>query len=162
MNRKTLLASLPASEIPSPPPSPKDQLNKSLWPALAALLTRSFLSKTRDEWSSIFLSTDSCVAPVLNRHEVDSRGRGPGEPGRVLEGGDEEVGEGGIPAAAPKLGRTPARKVEEAYGDGGVFMEAGRDTRAVLREAGITTSVYEGLLKDGVIEAIEEESRAKL
>lgn len=138
-------------------------MDKSTWPALEKFIKTSFLSKTRSEWSSIFLSTDSCVAPVLNRHEVDSRGLGPGEPGLSLLDGDDEVGEGGIPCAAPKLGRTPARRVEEAYGDGqGVFLEAGRDTLSVLSEAGIKNEIVRGLLDDGVVESSEEDVKAKL
>lgn len=61
------------------------------------------------------------------------------------------------------MGRTPARRVEEAYKDGeGVFMEAGRDTLSVLAEAGITHEAVRGLLDDGVVESSEEDVKAKL
>ncbi|MBM9459879.1 CoA transferase [Nocardioides sp. zg-536] len=37
---------------------------------LRALLTETFKTKTRDEWSAIFAGTDACVAPILRMSEA--------------------------------------------------------------------------------------------
>jgi len=47
-----------------------NQFDSSLWPNLTDRLTGVFSSKSREEWSEIFLGTDACVAPVLNPEEA--------------------------------------------------------------------------------------------
>ena len=46
------------------------QNQPALWPVLTDRLTGIFISKTRVDWSDIFLGTDACVAPVLNPDEA--------------------------------------------------------------------------------------------
>lgn len=46
------------------------QFNKTLWPMLGDRLTGIFASKTRDEWTELFLGTDACVAPVLTPEQA--------------------------------------------------------------------------------------------
>lgn len=52
------------------PASLPGQNDKSAWPELRKVFTETFLSKTRDEWSAIFLGTDACVSPVLTFAEA--------------------------------------------------------------------------------------------
>jgi alpha-methylacyl-CoA racemase len=158
---KTLLSSLNPSLIPSPPPSPYDQMDRSTWPALASFLAIAFLSKTRNEWTSIFISTDSCCVPVLNKNEVDANGVGFDEPGVMLTE-EEREGDGGVPVAAPRLMKTPARG-GEAYEVGRCFfLTPGKDTREVLKEAGLEEDVVR-LVRENVIGiADEEDVKAKL
>lgn len=40
------------------------------WPALHALFAGQFATRTRDEWSAVFASTDACVTPVLDVDEA--------------------------------------------------------------------------------------------
>lgn len=46
------------------------QFDRAMWPVLSDRLSEIFASRTRDEWASIFLGTDACVAPVLNPDEA--------------------------------------------------------------------------------------------
>ncbi|MFC6688819.1 CaiB/BaiF CoA transferase family protein [Jhaorihella thermophila] len=48
------------------------QFDRDLWPALTDRLAALFATKTRDEWTEIFLGTDACVAPVLTPEEAAS------------------------------------------------------------------------------------------
>ena len=50
----------------------RDQENKSKWDQLTKEFSEKFLTKTRQEWESIFFETDACVEPVLNFTEVES------------------------------------------------------------------------------------------
>ncbi|BGO92740.1 hypothetical protein NBRC10512_007858 [Rhodotorula toruloides] len=149
-----LIKNVPPSLLPSPHPTASTQLDRSTWPSLVSFFTAGFRTKTRDEWSRIFLGTDACCVPVLNRQEVDSEGRGPDEPDRQL--GEEEAEDGGgLPTPTPRLSRTPARagEAEEA------FLEPGRDTVEILQAAGLGAKV-EKLVKAGAVGA--GESRSKL
>ncbi len=40
------------------------------WPALRALLSETFATRTRDDWGSLFAGTDACVTPVLDVDEA--------------------------------------------------------------------------------------------
>lgn len=159
IDRNILLGALPPSLVPSPPPSAADQQNRETWPALEAFFTTAFASQSRTFWSALFLNTDACCVPVLNPSEVDSHGRGPGEPNVKIS--DIEEGDGGVPGAAPRLGRTPAGGAEAYEEEGeGFFLTPGAHTREVLREAGLGEKV-EKMLKEGAVES-SEEIKAKL
>lgn len=140
-----------------PPPSSSDQLERSTWPALKTYFTTAFLTKTRQEWTDIFLGTESCCVPVLSKEEVDSAGRGRNEPGVDMSPQEEESG--GVPCAAPRLVRTPAK--EEKAGHEAVFLEPGRDTRAVLEEAGLGSD-FAALSQAGAISQGDEPVKSKL
>lgn len=47
-----------------------EQYDRSRWPELRERLTRTFASRTRDEWASTFEGTDACVSPVLTFGEA--------------------------------------------------------------------------------------------
>ncbi|KPV74298.1 uncharacterized protein RHOBADRAFT_54141 [Rhodotorula graminis WP1] len=136
-----------------PHPSPDTQYDRSTWPDLVAFFTAGFAEKTRDEWASLFLNTDACCVPVLERHEVDAQGRGPGEPGRALD--DETAADGGgVPAPAPRLVRTPAT----AGASDGPFLEPGRDTVEVLEAAGLGGKVR-ALIEAGAVSASDPKAK---
>ena len=40
------------------------------WPAIRARFTALFVTRTRDEWASVFAGTDACVTPVLTFAEA--------------------------------------------------------------------------------------------
>jgi alpha-methylacyl-CoA racemase len=46
------------------------QMDRSQWPAMKDRFAAIFAQKTRDEWTSIFADTDSCVTPVLSPREA--------------------------------------------------------------------------------------------
>lgn len=141
-----------ASELPTPP-SPDTQYDRAAWPDLTAFFTAGFALKTRDEWARIFLHTDACCVPVLERHEVDAQGRGPGEPGRELDT-DEAADGGGIPDPAPRLVRTPA----SAGAAMGPFLEPGRDSVELLEAAGLGAEV-KALVAAGAVSAAEVKAK---
>ncbi|WP_419906130.1 CaiB/BaiF CoA transferase family protein [Hoeflea sp.] len=46
------------------------QYNRSHWDELRALLSKTFLTRSRDEWAEVFAKTDACVTPVLTPQEA--------------------------------------------------------------------------------------------
>ncbi|GAM23753.1 hypothetical protein SAMD00019534_069280, partial [Acytostelium subglobosum LB1] len=49
-----------------------EQNDQAEWPRMKKLLQEIFMTKTRDEWESVFFGTDACVAPVLELEELPS------------------------------------------------------------------------------------------
>jgi len=49
-----------------------DQHDESEWPSMIKLFQEIFLNKTRDEWESVFINSDACVAPVLELEELNT------------------------------------------------------------------------------------------
>jgi alpha-methylacyl-CoA racemase len=138
----TLSSALQSSSSNLEMPHPKDQYDRTTWPALRQFLEAAFKTKTRDEWASIFIGTDSCVAPVLVPSEVGEEGDETGE-GRGKEGG--------APEPTPRLVRTPAKSVKGVYdGEGkGYWKAPGEDTRDILVGAGFTGPELERLIQEG-------------
>ena len=79
-----------------------DQNDQGRWPELRQRLTERFLTRTRDEWATIFEGADACVAPVL------TMGEAPSHPHHVARGTFAEVNGVIQPAPAPRFSRTPA------------------------------------------------------
>lgn len=94
---------------------------------------------------------------MLEKHEVDAHGVGPFEPGRSLTEKEEKAKDGGIPAPAPTLSRTPAG-TSTPSGEFELLL-AGADTRAVLDEAGLGKEEAESLLLKGVVSTSDVKSR---
>lgn len=86
---------LDAAELPA-------QNDFSAWPELQKLFTEKFLSKTRDEWSLIFVGTDACVSPVLTWAEAS------GNEHIAARGSLVELDGVTQHAPAPRFSRTPA------------------------------------------------------
>ena len=144
-----MLKSVPQSLIPSPVPTASTRLDIDTWPELRTFFEAAFRHRTRDDWTSIYIGTDACCVPVLTPVEVDSEGLSSIEPGNTV---DEE---GSTPVPTPRLSRTPARSVKE-WQEGETFIiSPGRDTRDVMKEAGLGDEV-EALVKEGVMGASKE------
>ncbi len=108
------------------------------WADMRALFADLFMTKTRDEWMSIFEDKDACVAPVLELDEVNSH---PHNFERNLLTHADGILQ---PSPAPRLSRTPGRvgKMESSKGFG---------TRKILREIGYSDDEIEGFLKHNLI-----------
>jgi len=104
--------------------------------ALRALLTGTFRSRTRDEWTAVFEGSDACVAPVLSYAEAREHPH--------LRARGTYVESHGVvqPAPAPRFSRTP-----------GVLdrppPEPGQHTREALADWGVTG--VDGLFASGAV-----------
>src|SRR4051812_2648930 len=69
---------------------------------LRTLLTETFRTRTRDEWTAVFAGSDACVAPVLSYTEAREHPH--------LQARGTYVESHGVvqPAPAPRFSRTPA------------------------------------------------------
>jgi alpha-methylacyl-CoA racemase len=108
------------------------------WPEMKVLFADLFMTKTRDEWMSIFEGQDACVTPVLELDEVNSH---PHNFDRKLLVQVDGVLQ---PSPAPRLSRTPAQigKLESSRG---------ASTRKILKEIGYSRDEIENLLKSNFI-----------
>ncbi|SHT90897.1 fatty-acid-CoA racemase Far [Mycobacteroides abscessus subsp. abscessus] len=52
------------------PESVPFQLDKARYPEMRKMFDDAFKTKTRDEWTEIFIGTDACVSPVLTWGEA--------------------------------------------------------------------------------------------
>lgn len=78
------------------------QHDRSGWPKLRERFAAVFRTKTRDEWTEIFVPSDACVAPVLSLREA------PDHP-HLAARGTFTVRDGvRQPAPAPRFSATPA------------------------------------------------------
>jgi alpha-methylacyl-CoA racemase len=94
------------------------------WPQLRERFAAAFKSKTRAEWTEIFLPGDACVAPVLSLLEAQAH---PYNTAReVFAPGADGLPQ---PAPAPRFSRTPGAI-------GGPPATGGAHTREVLAELG--------------------------
>ncbi|MEI6643221.1 MAG: CaiB/BaiF CoA-transferase family protein [Novosphingobium sp.] len=78
------------------------QNDKARWPRLKKKLEEVFRTRTRDEWTAIFVGTDACFAPVLSLDEAYAH------PHNVARGTFSEIEGVRQPSPAPRLSRTPA------------------------------------------------------
>ena len=87
------------------------QNDRSSWPEMKKLLTEKFLSKTRDEWSAVFLGTDACVSPVLTFAEAPENAHIAARGSLIdLDGVTQH-------APAPRFSRTPADRPAPPAGE---------------------------------------------
>jgi alpha-methylacyl-CoA racemase len=105
-------------------PAAWPQHDRTVWPDQRKALAELFRTRTRAEWEAVFEGSDACVGPVLRLDEA------PDHPHIRARGTYVDVD--GVPqaAAAPRFSRTP--------GAAGRVVEAGRDTDAVLADAGLS------------------------
>lgn len=116
---------------------PVDQNDRARWPDLRTRLVELFKTRTRQEWSALLEGTDACFAPVLSLAEA------PRHPHNVARGTFIEM-EGLVqPAPAPRFSRTP--------GEASPPPRAGRDTDAVLLEAGLQPGEIGILRESGAV-----------
>ncbi len=113
---RALLAGLDLQDVVAP----AAQLDRAGWPDVGRQFAKRFATRTRDDWAARFAGTDACVTPVLGWSEALEH------PQAAALG----LFEGGLPRTAPRFSATPCAAPAEA-------VEAGADTRAVLREIGL-------------------------
>ena len=120
------------------PTSLPGQMDMSQWPAMKERFAEVIKTKTRDEWATIFETSDACVAPVLDLHEAVD------DPHMVARGTFVEVDGFKQPAPAPRFSRTPAAvPVAPAH--------PGEHTRSVLASMGLSEDQIEALFQSGAV-----------
>lgn len=102
-----------------------DRSDPDSWPTLRKQIAEVFSTRTRDEWTETFSSTDACVAPVLSLTEA------PHHPHLAERGTFVEVNGVVQPAPAPRFSRTPAAVQMNPSAPG-------THTREVLEQWGIS------------------------
>jgi alpha-methylacyl-CoA racemase len=109
----------------------------SMWPQLREAIAKAFTSRTRDEWTAVFESSDACVAPVLSLAESAHHPH--------MAARDTFIDVDGVtqPAPAPRFSRSVAPTPTPPPA-------IGADTVDVLRDWGIADT--ERLIADGVVE----------
>jgi alpha-methylacyl-CoA racemase len=48
--------------------------DRRIWPGMRGLFTKTFKSKSRDEWEAVFDGTDACCTPVFEHAELEKAG----------------------------------------------------------------------------------------
>jgi len=119
------VADLPADKF-------ADQMDKSRWPELSAIIADTIKRKTRDEWCELMEGSDICFAPVLDLIEAQSH------PHNVERNTYVDIGGMKQPAPAPRFSRTEAR-IEFAA------KPYGKDTGALLQEIGYSAEQIDQL-----------------
>ncbi|MGP4023260.1 CaiB/BaiF CoA transferase family protein [Actinomadura sp. 3N407] len=112
------------------------QHDRSGWPALRDRFAAVFRTRTRDEWTEVFVPSDACVAPVLSMTEAAEH------PYNTARDVFPELAGHPQPAPAPRFSRT-------APETDGVPALPGGQTRAVLDDLGFDDT--ETLLKEGAV-----------
>jgi alpha-methylacyl-CoA racemase len=95
-----------------------DRSDPRNWPALRALLTERFKTRTRDEWAAAFAGTDACVEPVLSLTEAAADPHLTARQTYLTPDGVTQ------PAPSPRFSRTPARLSTPAPAPGQHTIEA--------------------------------------
>ncbi len=123
------LAGLDGEDLPH-------QHDRAGWPVLRERFAAVFKTKTRDEWTEIFVPSDACVAPVLSLTEAAEH------PYNTSRGVFPDLAGHRQPAPAPRFSRTAAET-------DGVPALPGGQTRAILDDLGFDDA--ETLLKEGAV-----------
>lgn len=131
---ETFLSLAGLSEEPLP-----DQWDRDGWPILRARFGEVLRQRTRDEWAAIFADSDACVAPVLTVEEAAAH------PHLAARGTFIQTDGHVQPSPAPRFSRTAARRPVP-------LCTAGRHTREVLQELGVTGVEVEALEAGHVVE----------
>lgn len=119
----------------------KPQMNPTMWAELSKELTVVFKTKTRAEWCAIMEGTDICFAPVLSMAEA------PEHPHNKARSTFLEIDGVTQPAPAPRFSRTEPKIP-------GSPQAPGADTRAILKQQGLTATDVEALIDQGVVSAV--------
>jgi alpha-methylacyl-CoA racemase len=115
------------------------QMDQSLWPSNKDKVAAAFKTKTRDEWTEIFVGRDACVFPVLDLVEARTHPFNAQRSTHVRGANDILQ-----PAPAPRFSRTSVTSVPDAP-------EPGADTRAVLKDAGYSDADIDKLADAGAV-----------
>jgi alpha-methylacyl-CoA racemase len=112
------------------------QHDRGGWPVLRERFAAVFRTRTRDEWTEVFVPSDACVAPVLSMTEAAEH------PYNTARGVFPELAGHRQPAPAPRFSRTPGET-------DGVPALPGGHTRAILADLGFDDA--DTLLKEGAV-----------
>jgi alpha-methylacyl-CoA racemase len=85
------------------PTAMPDRHDPANWPAVREILTATFATRTRDEWTALAEGTDACLTPVLSPWEAADHPHNAARETFVQVGGVTQ------PAPAPRFDRTPHR-----------------------------------------------------
>lgn len=102
----------------------REQNNRNTWATTKSIITSAFLTRTQQEWTTVFVGTDACVSPVLSMVEAL-------EHPHVRQRGSV-VRENGLvqPKPAPRFSGTAPTVPSSPPA-------AGRDTQEALRRWGV-------------------------
>ncbi|KAG7451105.1 CoA-transferase family III [Guyanagaster necrorhizus] len=112
-------------------PTTEIQHNREEWPKLKHFLEQGFLSETRQYWTARFHGTDACTVPVLTLYEA----------GKLDASGSL------IPQPHPRVA-----SLEQKPSLNGDILTPGKHSSDILREMGVSDSMWQQLLLDGAIE----------
>lgn len=114
-------------------PSADSQLNRKEWPILKQFLEEGFLSETRQYWTTKFQGTDACTVPVLTLEEA----------------GELDASGSLIPQPHPRLA---SLEHKPSFRSTVWVLMPGEHTGSILREMGVSESMWRQLLLEGAIE----------
>ncbi len=115
-----------------------DQYDRESWPALRALLTEAFLTRTVAEWTERFADRDACVWPVLSMDEA------PSHPFNAARKVFTDVSGAPQPSPAPRFSRTQNAQPRPAP-------IPGTDTDSVLTGIGFDPNRIAELRSSGAV-----------
>ena len=110
------------------------QADVARWPLLREQLAATFLTKTRDEWATVFEGRPACVTPVLRLDEAAAH------PHLAARGTVVEVEGVAQPAPAPRFSRTAA-----------AVPPAASDDETAWQDWGFSLDEVSELVADGVV-----------
>jgi alpha-methylacyl-CoA racemase len=116
------------------------------WPEMRALFERTFATRTRDEWATLFDGVDACVAPVL------SAGEAPSHPHVAARETLVDIDGLVQPAPGPRFSRTPGAIARPPR-------LPGEDSRETLLDWGFDADEIEKLFADAVIAQPDDPER---
>ena len=110
---------------------PMQQHDRARWPEMREIFSKTFKTKTREEWCRVFEGSDACFAPVLGWSEARQH------PQSLARKSFTTVATVAQPAPAPRFSRTPGavRGAPPERGAGGAqaLAEWGFDAAALKR-----------------------------
>ncbi|OGA60632.1 MAG: carnitine dehydratase [Betaproteobacteria bacterium RIFCSPLOWO2_12_FULL_65_14] len=110
---------------------PMQQHDRARWPEMREIFSKTFKTKTREEWCRVFEGSDACFAPVLGWSEARQH------PQSLARKSFTTVANVAQPAPAPRFSRTPGavRGAPPERGAGGAqaLAEWGFDAAALKR-----------------------------
>ena len=119
---------LDASTLPA-------QFERTQWPAMKERFAAIFASRTRDEWTEVFVDVDACVTPVLSPREAAAHPYNTARAVFDLEGAVQ-------PSPAPRFSKTPGsvqrppRRPGSGTREGLAEWGIDEERQAALRRAG--------------------------
>lgn len=114
------------------------QNDKSQWPKLHTLFSKTIAQKTRDEWAAVFEGTDACVAPVLDFTEAAHYPHNVERKAFVTQNNVTQT------SPAPRFSRSETPLPQHAK-------NTGAEATQILEEAGFNSDEIKALASDGIL-----------